>query len=230
MTPPILSTIGASDCELIRSGAVAQPFNTWSSLAYVVAGALLIVRRQAWKLDRSVLVFGGFVVAVGVGSVAFHAVANSPARWLHDTSLLGALAFIAGWEVGVLFGREAGRVASAVAGAGVVVAGLVLIFVPDATNVGVALLVLVASAAYVVHRVSWRGRLAWSDLPFAALSLLAAGAFFLGRTGSIACRPASWFQFHGIWHIGTAVLAVVWAVTSLALRPEPSTRSPVPHG
>jgi hypothetical protein len=211
----MLGVIGGSDCELIRSGAVAQPFNTWSSLAYVVVGALLVVRRKAWNLDGSVLVFAGLVVAAGVGSVAFHAVANAPARWLHDTSLLGGLAFIAGWEVGLLSRRAPGRVACAVAAIVVVVVGVVLIVDPDATNIAVALLVLVASAAYVVQRARRRGRLTWGDLPFVVVALLAGTSFFLGRTGSFACRPSSWFQYHGLWHIGTAVLAAVWAITSL---------------
>jgi hypothetical protein len=211
----MLGTIGASDCELIRSGAIAQPFNTWSSLAYVVVGALLVVRRKAWNFDRSVLVFAGLVVAVGLGSVAFHALANAPARWLHDTSLLGALAFIAGWELGLLSRRAPGRLACSVAAGAVVVAGVVLISAPDATNAAVALLVLVASAAYVVARVRRRGRVSWGDLPFIVIGLLAGTSFFLGRTGSFACRPSSWFQYHGLWHLGTAVLAAVWAITSL---------------
>jgi Ceramidase len=212
----LLGTIGGSDCELIHRGVIAQPFNTWSSLAYVVAGALVIVRRQPWHLDRSAVVFGGLVIAVGAGSVAYHAAANAPGRWLHDTSLLAALAFIAGYEVGLWLRRDAGRAATAAAAVVLVVMGVVLIPVPDATNVGVALLVLVASSAYVAQRIRELGDLGWRDVPFVALSLVAAVAFFLGRTGSVACRPASWFQFHGLWHIGTAILAVVWATTSLS--------------
>jgi len=226
----LLATIGGSDCELIHSGAIAQPFNTWSSLAYVVAGALVIVRRQAWDLDRSAVVFGGLVIAVGAGSVAFHAAADAPGRWLHDTSLLGALAFIAGYEIGLWLRRDAGRAATATAAAALVVMGLVLIPVPDATNIGVAVLVLVASSAYVAHRVRERGRIGWGDVPFVVLGLLSAVAFFLGRTGSVACRPASWFQFHGLWHIGTAILAVVWAATSLAMRAPAPARSAVARG
>jgi hypothetical protein len=106
-------------------------------------------------------------------------------------------------------------VACAVAAIVVVVVGVVLIVDPDATNIAVALLVLVASAAYVVQRARRRGRLTWGDLPFVVVALLAGTSFFLGRTGSFACRPSSWFQYHGLWHIGTAVLAAVWAITSL---------------
>ena len=33
-----------SDCERVRPGFIAQPVNTWSSLAYCVAGAWIIAR------------------------------------------------------------------------------------------------------------------------------------------------------------------------------------------
>jgi hypothetical protein len=88
----------------------------------------------------------------------------------------------------------------------------------------------VASSAYIAHRVREHGRISWRDVPFVALGLLAAVAFFLGRTGSVACRSASWFQFHGLWHIGTAILAVVWAATSLAMKPGVPVRSAVARG
>jgi hypothetical protein len=226
----VLAAIGSSDCELIRNGAIAQPFNTWSSLAYVVAGALVIARRKAWDLDGSAVVFGGIVVAVGIGSVAFHAAADGPARWLHDTSLLTALAFIAGWEVGALVRRPPGRVACCAAVGAVIVAGSALAYAPDATDAGVALLVGVAAAAYVVQRARTHGRLSWGDVPFVAVALVAGAAFFLGRTGSFACHPTSWFQYHGLWHMGTAVLAVVWAMTSLPASRRAGDQSVAAHG
>ena len=62
-----------------------------------------------------------------------------------------------------------------------------------------------------MRRIRTRTRPAWSDVPFVVVAGLALVAFLLGRTGSPACDEDSWFQFHGLWHVGTAVLAVIWA-------------------
>ena len=64
----VLAAIGASDCEELGSGLIAQPFNTWTSLAYVVAGVWIILRRRAWQLDPSATFFGLLVAANGVGA------------------------------------------------------------------------------------------------------------------------------------------------------------------
>ena len=217
----LLAVIGSSDCEELGRGLVAQPFNTWSSLAYVVAGAWIALRRRQWRLDPSAVVFGLLVIANGLGSVAYHAAADASGRWLHDLSLLGALAFIAGWHVALMRGRTAGagRVATGTAVATLVVMGVVLVPFPDATNAAAVVLVTVALVAFLVRRIRTRARPAWSDLPFAAVAVLAVGAFLLGRTGSPACDGDSAFQWHGIWHIGTAVLAVIWARAALNTGP-----------
>ena len=220
--PAVLAAIGASDCEELGSGLIAQPFNTATSLAYVVAGAWIILRRRAWHLDPSATVFGVLVAACGVGSVAYHAAANAPGRWLHDLSIVVALAFIAGWHLALLRrdgAASAGWVATGTAVVALVVMGVVLAIEPDATNGVVAVLVAVALVAYVIRRIRTRTRPAWSDLPFVALAAAAAVAFVLGRTSSPVCDEDSIFQFHGLWHIATAALALVWARAALSESP-----------
>jgi 1-acyl-sn-glycerol-3-phosphate acyltransferase len=235
MTPSaVLAVIAASDCEGIGSGLIAQPFNTVTSLAYVVAGVWIIVRRRVWHLDRSATVFGVLVAACGVGSVAYHAAADARGRWLHDLSLLTALAFVAGWHVALLRrngAASAGVVATAAAAVALVVMGVVLVIEPDATNGVLVVLVVVALVASVIGRIRTRTRPAWSDLPFIAVAAAAALAFVLGRTNSPVCDEDSIFQFHGIWHIATAVLALVWARAALAVssRGEGAAREGTDH-
>jgi glycerol-3-phosphate O-acyltransferase / dihydroxyacetone phosphate acyltransferase len=215
----LLAVIGGSDCERLGTGLIAQPFNTWTSIAYLLAGGWIIARWRRWGLDQSATVFGALVVANGLGSIAYHAAVDASGRWLHDLSLLGALGFVAGWQVAKLRpeGRNvAGRWATIAAGAVLVVMGVVLVPVPDATDVVVVVLVVVAFAAFVVQRVRTRTRPAWSDLPFVLVAVFAVGAFLLGRTGSLACHADAAFQWHGVWHVATAVLAVVWARAALS--------------
>jgi len=234
MTAGVLAVIGASDCERIGTGLIAQPFNTWTSVAYLLAGAWIIVRRRQWRLDPSAVVFGVLVAANGVGSIAYHAAVDATGRWLHDLSILGALGFVAGWQVSKLRSSGAhgsGRWATVAAGAVLLVMGVVLVPVPDATDPAVVVLVVVALVAFVIQRIRNRQRLAWSDLPFAAVAVFAVGAFLLGRTGSVACHADATFQWHGVWHVATALLAVVWARAALGLRPsgEGAARAGIDH-
>ncbi|CAN5691218.1 hypothetical protein BH10ACT3_BH10ACT3_16880 [soil metagenome] len=75
--------------------------------------------------------------------------------------------------------------------------------------------VLGVGAAVPVWR-TVRGEVAvpgWSTgLGFAiAGTTAAAGAAYLaGRTTSCVCRPYSWWQFHGLWHLGTAAAMGMW--------------------
>jgi hypothetical protein len=78
------------DCERLHDGLLAEPVNTLSSLAYVAAGVYVFRRHDRLQ--------GAALVALGVGSVAYHAVGGSVARVLHDASIVavaGAVAFAA---------------------------------------------------------------------------------------------------------------------------------------
>jgi hypothetical protein len=68
-----------ADCERLHDGLFDQPVNTLSSTAYVAAGIV------AWRHDRTQ---GAALIAVGVGSVAYHGFGGTLARWLHDATML----------------------------------------------------------------------------------------------------------------------------------------------
>jgi len=87
-----------SDCERVRPGFIAQPVNTWSSLAYCVAGAWIIARGPiASRVPSPVL--GGMAVVAGVGSVAYHGPGGLPAHVAHDAGAYGLGATMAATAV-----------------------------------------------------------------------------------------------------------------------------------
>lgn len=111
----IVFAIGESDCEFLGDGAFAQPVNTVTSLAYVVVGAWIAVTgvRNGGRRSRTAVTFGALLVAVGVGSVAFHGPQPSGARLLHDVPIVLAAAFVAVVTAARVrsagFARRAGR-------------------------------------------------------------------------------------------------------------------------
>jgi 1-acyl-sn-glycerol-3-phosphate acyltransferase len=90
----------------------------------------------------------------------------------------------------------------------VVTATVLFVVARDATNVTVAVTIVVIVAA---SSVAWRRGLppVWSA-PLLVLGTIAVGAWVLGRSDSVLCDPDAWLQPHALWHVLTAVLAIGW--------------------
>ena len=91
------SRLGCTDCERIRSGRIAQPVNTATSLGLVAAGGAIatVVRRKSGGRDAEVLAYGALVALTGLGSVAFHGPQPRGARVMHDAPIAAVLALTA---------------------------------------------------------------------------------------------------------------------------------------
>lgn len=159
-----LARLGQSDCERVADALLAQPVLAVTSLAYVVAGAVTLVWSLRWR-EPLAGAAGAALVAVGIGSVAFHGPQPSWAGPAHDWPIIA---------VGVVY------------------------------------------AAMLIR--SRRSRSAWA----VALGVfaLALAAYAAGRTGSPLCRPDSVWQYHGAWHVLSA-LAAACAARALAPGPKP---------
>lgn len=199
-----------ADCEEWGSGLLGQPVAAATSLAYVLAGLVVVwlVARGRWS--RSFAWFGAAVAVEGVGSVAFHGEGGDVAQVLHDAPLLGMLGFVAGWHVA----RVIAPIDPSRAGLGGVVglwigvavgAGAALVGAP-ATFSAVPVVVIVA-AELVARR---RGATpVWTPSLLVLLGV-AGVSWWLGSTGSPLCDPSSVAQPHGSWHVVSAVVAVTW--------------------
>jgi hypothetical protein len=230
--------LGAGDCERLRDGLVAQPVNTASALAYLLAAAWLArqgARREA-AARRETLAFGLAVAAAGVGSVDFHGPGSPAARWLHDAGLAAAVSFVAVHDLARLAGarRLAVPAWAATAGAG----GLLLAVAPAAGGaLAGALGLLVAAGEVALWRRGDRGarvaaatsrgdRGADAAAYRAGVAALAVGAacWWLGRTGGPLCDPDSPLQGHAAWHLLTAFALAAWG-RAVLLGGTPQARS-----
>ena len=85
--------LGGSDCEQAVAGLLTQPINALSSLAFIPAGVLTVVAgmRATGLLRVQIAGFAGALIAVGLGSFAYHGPQPAWAGRAHDGSIILAL-------------------------------------------------------------------------------------------------------------------------------------------
>jgi hypothetical protein len=214
--------VGGSDCEHIGEGLLAQPANALSSLAYVLAGGLLLWRAIAGRSHgrAACIVFAATVVGVGIGSAAFHGPMPAWGRFAHDFSIAAVLAFVIGEDISLVRGSALDRgfvIFGGLAG----VCAVVLAAWPDAANGLDALLVAGAVGAEVAAARSPVGRAARDVRVWIVIvAVLTIGAILnaLGRTDAPWCDADSPVQLHAVWHVATAFVLWLYGVAVLGAR------------
>jgi hypothetical protein len=169
----MVAALGGADCERIRSGWLAQPANALSSLTYLAVGVWLLWRSRASEVRRGVLLASGVaMVAVGVGSFAYHGPQPGWAHPAHDASIV-ALALVLVVDHVRLLARASRRRAAGAAAAGVMAA-----WRPAAPWVVLALVAYWAGRTGSVlcsPPALWQPHAAWHALSALGLGLAVAG-------------------------------------------------------
>ena len=205
MIEALSGTLGAGDCEAFGSGWLIQPVAAWTSLAYAVVGFVLMLSAAAYPArERSLrIVFGVLLIGTGIGSFLYHGPQPAVAGFAHDFTFLATLWFVIIMNPAAGYGLRRGRAWGAVAAAWAAIA-VVLIAAPPSTNLlaGASIAALVVSDL-LMHRIGgidgrWYG---------AAIALFAGALLFnvLGRSEAPTCAPGDVLQFHGLWHILSAL-------------------------
>lgn len=200
-------------CELPGPGLLAEPVAATTSLAFVLAGALvlLLLRGQHQGAgDREparVVLHAVLVGAVGLGSFVEHGPAPAWGPVAHDVPLMATLALVAADGVADLTGRRMRWWWWGVPTAAVAPAAATSAATSTALQVTVAVVAVGVTLARAWHRPAIRARFA------VALALLAVGSVVgtLSRAGGPLCDPASPWQGHGLWHVLAAAALVVLA-------------------
>jgi len=219
--------MGWPDCERIHaSGLIAQPVNAWSSLAFAVAGAWILVRAVRGDHGRTpeLAVFGVAVGLNAIGSFAYHGLRVPWGHWAHDMGIFAVLAFVTVHDLGTVRGWSR-RATLGTYGTLVLILSLIRWGAPGLED---AIAGALAVAAVVGEVLAWRAGLrprradgptlhlgAW----LLALAAVAIGcvSFLLGERTSPLCHPDSWFQWHALWHVLQAVAMVAYAYAAVEL-------------
>ncbi|MFD5330664.1 hypothetical protein ACFWH7_02020 [Cellulosimicrobium cellulans] len=209
-------------CELAGGTLWAEPLSTWTSLAFVVAGAAITAAALRARggtssttpppdgagTTRLRVAFGILVALIGVGSVIQHGPSPSWNPVAHDPPLLGALALVAADAVADLTGRRLRTwwwLAPTLLGVPLAAAS------PTASTAAQVAAAAVAVGASTLR--AWR-RPAVRRRTVAALALLAVGGGVgtLTRPGWPLCDADGplgvTLQGHAVWHVLAA--AALW--------------------
>ncbi|WP_201308931.1 hypothetical protein [Puerhibacterium puerhi] len=201
----------APPCEAPGAWPWTEPASATSSLAFVVAGAWILVaaRRTDGAPGRTTL--GALTVLIGVGSVVQHGPAPAWNPVVHDPPLFGALALVAADAVAELRSRPVRArwwVVPTLAEVGLAAA---------APAASVVAQVLAAGAAVGATLLRARARPAVRRRLLAAAAVLGVGALVgeLSRPGRPLCAPGGWWDAglsgHAVWHVLAAGALVVLA-------------------
>ena len=72
-------------CEAISAGSIRQPIDTWSNLAFVIVGMIVAADRVWRRPDR--LIFAWACIAIGLGSMFYHASLSFVGQWFDVMSM-----------------------------------------------------------------------------------------------------------------------------------------------
>lgn len=211
---------GGPACEVVADGLLAEPVSAWTSLAFVVAGALILLRARRDAVHgtpghagpasdvRRVLTYAGLVAAVGVGSVVQHGPDPAWSDVAHDLPLLATLAFVGADAAADLTGRPRGWWWS-LPTAALLTLVVVAPRAGDLAQVGVAAVAAVLTVLRGAARPGLRRHIG------PAIALLALGGTIgtPSRAGWPWCDPMSLLQGHAVWHMLASAALVVLAPT-----------------
>jgi len=206
-------------CEALREGFIRQPINAYSSLAFVLAGWLMIaITRDDWRrgarnnLMQSQraypIIFGVASIVIGADSFFYHASLTFIGQWF---DVMGMYLFA---SFGLVYGYARLRpirpamflLAYAAMNA---MLGYWLITNPDARRqVFTAMIYGIVALEALVLLVE-RPRITTRYFLGAILSLAVAYAIWTLDENRTLCDPTSWWQGHALWHALTAVAALL---------------------
>ena len=188
-------------CELTRDALIRQPSAFWSSLAYILAAVFIFreIKHKTFELKLWALVCG----VMGLSSMFGHGSFINLALALDFASIILVLSFFALLNLLLLLKQSHGRIITYF-----ILYYLALFasmyFMGKWQKISFCLLIFFFSLGDVLREIG-RDFIKARDLHVSLAVLTLSFGMFVVDELHIGCVPESWFQWHSLWHIGTAI-------------------------
>lgn len=203
-------------CEAVRfDGPLRQPVNTWTSVAFILAGAwlLAVVSGTAEKHSRRFASIYAILLAtssiiIGIGSAFLHASLTFIGQFLDVLGmyLLATFMLLYACERLILWRATSTVFAFVVLNCGL---AILLITIPESRRYVFAILIALAVLLEIMVRRYRKPRISkkWWNSGLVLLSL--AYVIWILDNQKLLCWPYSLIQGHSIWHISGAIAVLL---------------------
>lgn len=187
-------------CEAIRDELIRQPSSFFSSIAYVIAG--LLIYRHISKKSFELKLWASACVLMGISSHLGHMSFVKVFLAMDFASIVLILSFFAILNLLRMLKVNTGRIIVILA---LYYAGLyfAMYSMNKWGNIGMCLLIFSFSIGDLIREMGW-SFLKARTLQLSLLVLTVSFGIFVIDEMHIGCHPTSLFQWHSLWHIGTA--------------------------
>lgn len=209
-------------CEPVVHGIIRQPINTWSNLAFILAGALTIIiamgdlaipsaKRDHANLMRSQWLYPGIyayaAALIGLGSMLYHASMVFHAQVADILGMYLLSTFMVLYNLSRAFKLKGWLFFGSFIGTNIALGIISTVWPVSRRPIFIAILVLILLSELLARRMV-SSHLSTKMLLAALISLITACVSWLLDTNGIVCAPGSWLHLHSLWHIGMA--AAIW--------------------
>ena len=187
-------------CEAAREEIIRQPSAFWSSFAYVFAGIFLYRYLKSKTLELKM--WTGVCFLLGVTSMFGHASFTKLALALDFASIVLVLSFFLILNLMMLLKIRL-RAMLIYLSLYYLLIFTAMFFMDKWVKIGICLVIFVLSFQDII-RETGKDFFKFKSLQLALLILTLSFTFFVLDENHVMCDPYSIWQWHSLWHIGTA--------------------------
>jgi hypothetical protein len=175
----------------------AQPVNTWTNLAFLIAGVLVFRKRKS----TAALWFAIAMLILGVGSATFHAFLSVAGQRWDVIGMFLVFGFLAAYAIFATLDMKYHVVAAVLAAAARVLVTFFFVGLSTTLVIGVASVFILFHLVVAFANGKIDGRPILGAIAPFAVAFLFRQLDVLG----IFCAPTSLYQGHGVWHVLAAI-------------------------
>ncbi len=209
-------------CEPVVHGLIRQPINTWTNLAFILAGTLTLLvaisdlatpsaKRDGTNLMRSQWLYPGIysyaAALIGLGSMFYHGTMIFYGQVADILGMYLLSTFMALYNLSRAFKLKGSTFFGVYLGINIALGVISTLWPVSRRPIFIGILAVILLSELLARKLV-SSRLSMKMLLAAFASLVIGCAAWLLDINGLFCLPNSWMQLHSLWHIGMA--GAIW--------------------